>query len=215
MAQTAHSRRPVGQDRKRPEDPRFPSPPTQTHHQPAAVGAAHGVQSTLHTDLSHLFRVWERRFLSSPTSFFRVPIDIDVPHNPQAAGGPYTPPRNIILPSRNINPPPPPPSPPPPTPWSISIPSPSQRHSLGKHLTHPPSRPLTPMTHYHRPQTTSINPLPVVPGPTNNHYIPECQARRRFSQYPYPPTDLSHKPPTNSIINGNTRRNHTPSLDSE
>jgi len=186
MAQITHLQHPVGQDHKQSEESCPPTPVARaahTRHQPAAVGPVHQIRPTSEMDLSRLLREREKQFLSFPTYFFRVPIDIDIPHNDQAVGGLYTPPRTITLPSRIIAPPPRPALPPPSTPWNTSIPPP-QSHPSSEHWTHPLSQPLTPTLQY--PQTTSINPPPVVTGPVNNKYVSECQTRSLYLQVPYP-----------------------------
>ena len=67
-------------------------PSNHRHHQPTNMEPALANRPTSHMNGSHFFHAQEREFLFHVTSFFQIQIDIDLLHNPQAAGGSYTPP---------------------------------------------------------------------------------------------------------------------------
>jgi len=191
-----HLRYSVGRD---PEQPELSSlPASSTHYQAARVGP----EPIPYINGSRLFHIQEREFFSRATSFIRVQIDIDLPHNPQAIGGPYVPPRVFTPRQKSSTQSPQQPSPSSSTSYNIS---PLQHQSSSEYWgTRSPSQPPKPK----RSQMTPINPLPAVAGSTNNHHIRLCQATRDNSQYPYPPPEMRHN--SSTIINGSTQRRRTP-----
>ena len=149
-----------------------------SHHQPTDMKPALTNCPTSHINGSHFFHAQEREFLFHMTSFFRIQIDIDFPHNPQAAGGSYTPPRFIIL---HKGPPPPQQEPPPSPPTPKNVPTPPQCQTL---------------------KTVPIDPLPLATGPTNGQRMRQYRERERGSRYPYPPPELRHRPLLSAVVDG-------------
>ena len=172
------------------EKPNLTIPPT---HWQSTMEPALANRPTSYVNGSYFFRAQEREFLSRTTSFFRIQIDIDLPHNPQAAGGSYTPPR-LIIPCNRPSPPPQQPSPSPFAPQSTSI-SPSRRKSSMK--------------------TISIDPLSLTTRPMNGPRICQHRERRRNLQYPYPPPKLRHRSLLGVTVDADTQTCHTSCSGSE
>ena len=154
-----------------------------TNHQPTEVGPALANRPTPYINGSCYFRAQEREFFSRTSSFFRIQIDIDLPCNPQAAGGPYAPPRFIILPNEpSLQQPPPSSS----TSQSISTSLPSRRRSSLK--------------------TVSINRLPLATGLMSGQRMRQYRKRGNSLQYPYPPPELRHRSLPGVTIDGDTQQ---------
>jgi len=189
-----HPQHPSGRNREQRTCLGFPTPPTD--YQAVNVAPAPATRQVPHVNGSYFFRVQEREFLSQPTSFFRIRIDIDLLGNPQAIGGPYQPPRFITShktlllrqpkqPSSSFS-------------TSHSISSPLQRQSLSEHrTTQSPPQP-------HHSQTIPIS-SPVAAGSVSNHYIHHCRVTRH---HPYPRPEPRNRSPR--VINGDAQRCHTP-----
>ncbi|KAF9644388.1 hypothetical protein BDM02DRAFT_3131796 [Thelephora ganbajun] len=91
-----HRQHPSGRDHGQPESPHRYPPMSSTRYQLAKLESGFATQLIHHIDGSRFFHIQEREFFSRPT-FFRVQIDIDLPDNPQASGGPYMPPLFITF----------------------------------------------------------------------------------------------------------------------
>ena len=167
------------------EKPNLTVPPT--HCQPTMEPALAN-RPTSYVNGSSFFHAQEREFLSRTTSFFQIQIDIDLPHNPQAAGGSYTPPR-LIIPCNRPSPPPQQPSPSPSAPRNISI-SPSRRKLSMK--------------------TISIDPLSLATRPMNGSHIRQYRERGRNLQYPCPTPKLRHRSLLDVTVDADTKKRHTP-----
>ena len=161
--------------------PAPPAPPIRS--QVVNGGPGLTTRPTSYTDDPNLFGVQERECLSRPTSWFRIQIDIDLPHNPQAIGGRCPPPRSST-PHRS----PPLQSPPPPR---QSLPSSSTSHGVS------PSQHQLP----HGPRMTRISPHLLEPGHTQGILVDllfaaahQHQVKRR-SQYTYPPPKVRRESP--------------------
>jgi len=194
----------------------YPTPPTG--HELMEMWPALAPQVP-HNSGSSYFHSQERAFFSRDNSFFRVQIDIDVPHTTQALGGPRRqekgksradPPQVSAVQLQQQPPPPPPQQQPSPSSsssssWNVSPPS-QHRSPSDRRRTHAPPQPMK----QHRSQTTPINPLPVAAGPMNNHHhMGQYQVMgHNHSQYPYPPPELRHKSPM--IIDDDAWRRPTP-----
>jgi len=170
-----------------------PAPPTPPiHYQVAKSGPGLAAWPISHTDNPNLFRAQEREYLSRPTSWFRVQIDIDLPDNPQAIGGRCPPPRPLTPHgSVQLQSPPSllaPPSPPPP-PQQLS-PSSSASHNIspsqhrlsrGPRMTRIPPHLLEPG----HTQGVLVDLLFAAAGSINNHPIRRHRVKCH-SQYTHP-----------------------------
>ena len=159
---------------------------------------------------SSFFHTQERAFFSRDNLFFRVQVDIDVPHTNQALGGSFgqekgkarvDPPQLFAVLHQQLPPSQQQPSPSSssssPSSWNVS---PSQYRSPSEHQrTQVPSQPMEP----HHSRTIPTNPLLAV-GPTNNHRMGQDQVTGHHSQYPYPPPGLEHK--SHTIIDESVMR---------
>lgn len=175
------------------------SPTLPTNYQAVKRGPA----AAWHIDDPNLFRVQERKYLSRPTTWSRIQIDIDLPDSPQAIGGRCSPPR-VFTPHRNFqsqqlqpSPPSPQQSPPSTTPHDFPHPN-ADRHRMTQTLSqfHP--------LNSDRIRRFLITPLPGIAGPTDErHPIRKYRKVGHHSQHPYPPPGPSPRSP--GTVNGNAR----------
>ena len=177
---------PFYEDHRKPAPPAPPAPPI--HYQVFNGGPGLTTRPTSYTDDPNLFRVQERECLSRPTSWFRIQIDIDLPHNPQAIGGRCPPPQSST-PHRS----PPLRSLPPPPPWQL-LPSSSASHGVSpsqQQLSHGPR--MTQISPGHT-QGVLVDLLFAAAGSINNHPVHQHQVKHH-SRYTYPPPKVRRESP--------------------
>lgn len=170
------------------EQPTLPNPPMlPTYYQ---VAQRRPVSATWHVDDPYLFCVQERKYLSRPTTWLRIQIDIDLPDNPQAIGSRCSPPETLTSPQKPLL-----------SPHNVS--QPQHRLPSGHKMVQTASH-LNP-DHTHE---ILIDPLPTTAG-SKHHRIRQHHGTRHCStRYPYPPPELRHGLP--GTINDDARWCHTP-----